>query len=213
MAVTDKAAGKRGISAFMVPTSTPGYVVARLEEKVGQHASDTAQIRFEGCRIPADHRLGEDGQGYRIALSGLEGGRIGIASQSVGMARAAFDAALRYAKDREAFGSPIFEHQAVQFRLADMATSIEAARQLILHAATLKDAGQPCLKEAAMAKLFASEMAERVCSDAIQVHGGYGYVADFPVERIWRDVRVCQIYEGTSDIQKILIGRALANEG
>ena len=213
MAVTDKAAGKRGISAFVVPTSTPGYVVARLEEKVGQHASDTAQIRFEGCRIPADHRLGEDGQGYRIALSGLEGGRIGIASQSVGMARAAFDAALRYAKDREAFGSPIFEHQAVQFRLADMATSIEAARQLILHAATLKDAGQPCLKEAAMAKLFASEMAERVCSDAIQVHGGYGYVADFPVERIWRDVRVCQIYEGTSDIQKILIGRALANEG
>jgi butyryl-CoA dehydrogenase len=213
MAVTDKAAGKRGISAFVVPTATPGYVVARLEEKVGQHASDTAQIRFENCRIPADHRLGDEGQGYRIALSGLEGGRIGIASQSVGMARAAFEAALRYSKEREAFGTPIFEHQAVQFRLADMATGIEAARQLILHAAALKDAGQPCLKEAAMAKLFASEMAERVCSDAIQVHGGYGYVADFPVERIWRDVRVCQIYEGTSDIQKILIGRALANEG
>ena len=212
MAVTDKAAGKRGISAFLVPTSTPGYVVARLEDKVGQHASDTAQIRFEGCRVPADHRLGEEGQGYRIALSGLEGGRIGIASQSVGMARAAFEAALRYAKEREAFGSPIFEHQAVQFRLADMATRIEAARQLILHAAALKDAGRPCLKEAAMAKLYASEMAERVCSDAIQIHGGYGYVADFPVERIWRDVRVCQIYEGTSDIQKILIGRALAQE-
>ena len=211
MAVTDKAAGKRGISAFMVPTATPGYRVARLEEKVGQHASDTAQIAFEGCRIPAGNLLGEEGQGYKIALSGLEGGRIGIASQSLGMARAAFEAALRYAKEREAFGVAIFEHQAVQFRLADMATSLEAARQLILHAAALKDAGQPCLKEAAMAKLFASEMAERVCSDAIQIHGGYGYVSDFPVERIWRDVRVCQIYEGTSDIQKILIGRALAN--
>jgi alkylation response protein AidB-like acyl-CoA dehydrogenase len=213
MAVTDKAAGKRGISAFLVPTSTPGYVVASLERKTGQHASDTAQIRFEGCRVPAASLLGEEGAGYRIALSGLEGGRIGIASQSVGMARAAFEAALRYAKEREAFGVPIFQHQAVQFRLADMATSIEAARQLILHAAALKDAGKPCLKEAAMAKLFASEMAERVCSDAIQVHGGYGYVEDFPVERIWRDVRVCQIYEGTSDIQKVLIGRALANEG
>jgi alkylation response protein AidB-like acyl-CoA dehydrogenase len=213
MAVTDKAAGKRGISAFLVPTSTPVYVVASLERKTGQHASDTAQIRFEGCRVPAASLLGEEGAGYRIALSGLEGGRIGIASQSVGMARAAFEAALRYAKEREAFGVPIFQHQAVQFRLADMATSIEAARQLILHAAALKDAGKPCLKEAAMAKLFASEMAERVCSDAIQVHGGYGYVEDFPVERIWRDVRVCQIYEGTSDIQKVLIGRALANEG
>ncbi len=213
MAVTDRAAGKRGISAFLVPTSTPGYVVASLERKTGQHASDTAQIRFEGCRVPAQNLLGEEGAGYRIALSGLEGGRIGIASQSVGMARAAFEAALRYAKEREAFGVPIFQHQAVQFRLADMATSIEAARQLILHAAALKDAGKPCLKEAAMAKLFASEMAERVCSDAIQVHGGYGYVEDFPVERIWRDVRVCQIYEGTSDIQKVLIGRALANEG
>ena len=213
MAVTDRAAGKRGISAFLVPTATPGYVVASLERKAGQHASDTAQIRFEGCRVPAQNLLGEEGQGYKIALSGLEGGRIGIASQSVGMARAAFEAALRYAREREAFGVPIFEHQAVQFRLADMATSIEAARQLILHAAALKDAGRPCLKEAAMAKLFASEMAERVCSDAIQVHGGYGYVEDFPVERIWRDVRVCQIYEGTSDIQKVLIGRALANEG
>jgi alkylation response protein AidB-like acyl-CoA dehydrogenase len=211
MAVTDKAAGKRGISAFLVPTATPGYRVARLEDKVGQHASDTAQIAFEGCRVPAENLLGEEGQGYKIALSGLEGGRIGIASQSLGMARAAFEAALRYAKEREAFGVAIFEHQAVQFRLADMATSLEAARQLILHAAALKDAGQPCLKEAAMAKLFASEIAERVCSDAIQIHGGYGYVSDFPVERIWRDVRVCQIYEGTSDIQKILIGRALAN--
>ncbi|MDH4050301.1 MAG: acyl-CoA dehydrogenase family protein [Rubrivivax sp.] len=209
MAVTDKAAGKKGISAFVVPTDTPGYVVARIEDKLGQHASDTAQIRFENCRVPAANRLGDEGQGLKIALSGLEGGRIGIASQAVGMARAAFEAALAYSKDRSSFGQPIFQHQAVQFKLADMATQIEAARQLIWHAASLKDAGRPCLKEAAMAKLFASEMAERVCSDAIQVHGGYGYVNDFPVERIYRDVRVCQIYEGTSEVQKILIGRAL----
>ena len=210
MAVTDKAAGKKGISAFWVPTTNPGYVVARLEDKLGQHSSDTAQILFENCRIPAANLIGREGEGYKIALSGLEGGRIGIASQAVGMARAAFDAALSYAKVRESFGKPIFEHQAVQFRLAEMATRIEAARQLIWHAASMKDAGLPCLKEAAMAKLFASEMAEQVCSDAIQVHGGYGYVSDFPVERIYRDVRVCQIYEGTSDIQKIIIGRALA---
>jgi butyryl-CoA dehydrogenase len=210
MAVTDKAAGKKGISAFVVPTDTPGYVVARIEEKMGQHASDTAQILFENCRVPAANRLGEEGQGLKIALSGLEGGRIGIASQSVGMARAAFEAALRYAKERVAFQQPIFEHQAIQFKLADMATQIEAARQLIHHAASLKDAGRPCLKEAAMAKLFASEMAERVCSAAIQVFGGYGYTTDFPVERIYRDVRVTQIYEGTSEVQKILIGRALA---
>ena len=210
MAVTDKAAGKKGISAFIVPTDTPGYEVARLEEKMGQHSSDTAQIRFENCRVPAVNLLAEEGMGLKIALSGLEGGRIGIAAQSLGMARAAFEAALRYSKDRVAFDKPIFEHQSVQFRLADMATQIEAARQLIHHAAALKDAGRPCLKEAAMAKLYASEMAERVCSDAIQIHGGYGYVSDFPVERIYRDVRVCQIYEGTSDVQKILIGRALA---
>jgi hypothetical protein len=210
MAVTDKAAGKKGISAFVVPTRTPGYQVARVEDKLGQHASDTAQIRFEACRVPVANLLGEEGQGLKIALSGLEGGRIGIASQAVGMARAAFEAALVYSKDRSSFGQPIFKHQAVQFKLADMATQIEAARQLIWHAASLKDAGLPCLKEAAMAKLFASEMAERVCSDAIQVHGGYGYVSDFPVERIYRDVRVCQIYEGTSEVQKILIGRALA---
>ncbi|WP_066734902.1 acyl-CoA dehydrogenase family protein [Cupriavidus sp. D384] len=209
MAVTDKAAGKRGISAFVVPTSTPGYIVARLEDKLGQHSSDTAQIVFEDCRIPADCLLGEEGAGYKMALSGLEGGRIGIASQSIGMARAAFEAALAYAKERESFGQPLFQHQAVQFRLADMATQIDVARQMVWHAASLKDAGRPCLKEAAMAKLFASEMAERVCSDAIQVFGGYGYVNDFPVERIYRDVRVCQIYEGTSDIQKILIARAL----
>jgi butyryl-CoA dehydrogenase len=210
MAVTDKAAGKKGISAFVVPTSTPGYTVARVEEKLGQHASDTAQIVFEDCRVPAENRLGDEGTGLGIALSGLEGGRIGIASQAVGMARAAFEAALAYSKDRETFGQPIFRHQAIQFRLAEMATEIEAARQLVRHAAALKDAGRPCLKEAAMAKLFASEMAERVCSAAIQVHGGYGYVRDFPVERIYRDVRVCQIYEGTSEVQKILIGRALA---
>ncbi|RLK35989.1 acyl-CoA dehydrogenase family protein [Cupriavidus plantarum] len=210
LAVTDKAAGKRGISAFVVPTSTPGYVVARLEDKLGQHSSDTAQIVFENCRVPAVNLLGEEGEGYRMALSGLEGGRIGIASQSVGMARAAFEAALAYAKERESFGQPLFAHQAVQFRLADMATRIDVARQMVWHAAALRDAGKPCLKEAAMAKLFASEMAERVCSDAIQVFGGYGYVNDFPVERIYRDVRVCQIYEGTSDIQKILIARALA---
>lgn len=210
MAVTDKAAGKKGISAFLVPTATPGYTVARLEDKMGQHASDTAQILFGDCRVPVQNLLGEEGMGLKIALSGLEGGRIGIASQAVGMARAAFEAALAYAKERQSFGQPIFQHQAVQFKLADMATQIEAARQMIRHAAALKDAGRPCLKEAAMAKLFASEMAERVCSDAIQVHGGYGYVSDFPVERIYRDVRVCQIYEGTSEVQKILIGRALA---
>ncbi|MFK3739176.1 acyl-CoA dehydrogenase family protein [Massilia sp. TN1-12] len=209
MAVTDKAAGKKGISAFWVPTETPGYVVAGIEHKMGQHSSDTAQIVFEDCRIPAENLIGEEGQGYKIALSGLEGGRIGIASQSVGMARAAYEAALAYAKERTSFGAPIFDHQAVQFRLAEMAMQIEAARQLILHAAAMKDAGLPCLKEAAMAKLFASEMAERVVSNAMQVFGGYGYVADFPIERIYRDVRVCQIYEGTSDIQKILIARAL----
>ena len=209
LAVTEKAAGKRGISAFIVETSTPGYIVARVEEKLGQHASDTAQILFENCRVQAANLIGDEGAGYKIALSGLEGGRIGIAAQSLGMARAAYDAALSYARERVAFGQPIFQHQAVQFRLADMATQIEAARQLIHHAAALKDAGQPCLKQAAMAKLFASEMAERVCSDAIQIHGGYGYVSDFPVERIYRDVRVCQIYEGTSDIQRILIARNL----
>jgi alkylation response protein AidB-like acyl-CoA dehydrogenase len=209
LAVTDKAAGKKGISAFWVPTDTPGYIVAGIEHKMGQHSSDTAQIVFENCRVPAENLIGAEGQGYKIALSGLEGGRIGIAAQSVGMARAAFEAALAYARERESFGKPIFDHQAVQFRLAEMAMQIEAARQLILHAAAMKDAGLPCLKEAAMAKLFASEMAERVVSNAMQVFGGYGYVNDFPIERIYRDVRVCQIYEGTSDIQKMLIARAL----
>ena len=209
IAVTDKGAGKKGMSAFLVPTNAPGYRVASLENKLGQHSSDTAQISFENCRIPHENLIGTEGEGYRIALGGLEGGRIGIAAQSVGMARSAFEVALEYAKQRESFGQPIVNHQAVGFRLAECATQIEAARQLIWHAAALRDAGRPCLKEAAMAKLFASEMAERVCSAAIQTLGGYGYVADFPVERIYRDVRVCQIYEGTSDVQKILIQRAL----
>jgi len=208
-AVTDKAAGKKGISAFVVPTNAPGYIVARIEEKAGQHASDTAQIVLENCEIPAENLLGAEGVGYRIALSNLESGRVNVAAQSVGMAQAAFDAAIAYAKERKSFGKPLIEHQAVSFRLADMATGIEAGRQLYLHAAQLRDAGRPCLKEASMAKLFASEMAEKVCSDAIQIHGGYGYVSDFPVERIWRDVRVTQIYEGASDIQRLVIGRAL----
>jgi alkylation response protein AidB-like acyl-CoA dehydrogenase len=210
IAVTDKGAGKKGMSAFLVPTKAPGYGVARLEDKLGQHSSDTAQINLDNCRIPVENRIGLEGEGYRIALGALEGGRIGIAAQSVGMARSAFDCALAYAKERQSFGTAIFNHQAVGFRLADCATQIEAARQLIWHAAALRDAGLPCLKEAAMAKLFASEMAESVCSIAIQTLGGYGVVSDFPVERIYRDVRVCQIYEGTSDVQKIIIQRALA---
>ncbi len=209
-AVTDPDAGKKGISAFIVPTKTPGYRVASIEDKLGQTLSDTAQIAFEGCEIPSENLLGEEGQGYRIALANLEGGRIGIASQSVGMARAAMEAAIDYAKDRESMGRKIIDHQAVAFRLADMATRIEAARQLVLHAAALRDAGQPALQAASMAKLFASEMAERVCSDAIQTFGGYGYTRDFPVERIYRDVRVCQIYEGTSDVQRLVIARGLA---
>jgi butyryl-CoA dehydrogenase len=209
IAVTDPEAGKKGMSAFLVPMDSPGWQVARLEDKLGQHSSDTAQIVLEDCRIPADCLIGEEGAGYRIALGGLEGGRIGIASQSVGMARSALEVAIQYAKERESFGRPIIEHQAVGFRLAECATRLEAARQLIWHAASLRDAGRPCLKEAAMAKLFASETAEAVCSAAIQTLGGYGVVADFPVERIYRDVRVCQIYEGTSDVQKILIQRAL----
>ena len=208
-AVTDPSAGKKGISCFLVPTDAPGYIVARLEEKMGQHASDTAQILFENCRIPVENLLGQAGEGYKIALSNLEAGRIAIGAQSVGMARAAFEAAVGYAKEREAFGVPIAQHQAVLFRLADMATQIEVARQMIWHAASLRDANRPCLKEASMAKLFASEMAERVCSDAIQIHGGYGYSTDFPVERIYRDVRVTQIYEGASDIQRLVIGRAV----
>ncbi|MGO6982205.1 acyl-CoA dehydrogenase family protein [Rhizobium leguminosarum] len=208
-AVTDPDAGKKGVTAFIVPTDTPGYEVIRVEEKLGLHASDTCQIAFNNMRIPAELRLGAEGEGYRIALANLEGGRIGIAAQAVGMARAAFEAARDYARERTAFGKPIVEHQAVAFRLADMAVRIEAARQLVFHAASLREAGLPCLSEASMAKLFASEMAERVCSDAIQIHGGYGYMADYPVERIYRDVRICQIYEGTSDVQRMVIARNL----
>ncbi len=208
-AVTDKAGGKRGISAFVVPTSASGYVVARIEDKTGQHASDTAQIVFENCRVPAENLLGQEGAGYRIALANLESGRINVAAQATGVARTALEAALAYARERKSMGKRLIEHQAVNFRLADMATRIEAARQLYLHAAALRDAGQPCIKEASMAKLFASEMAEEVCSAAMQIHGGYGYVADFPVERLWRDVRVTQIYEGANDIQRLVIGRVL----
>lgn len=211
-AVTDPAAGKKGISAFVVPTDNPGYKVANIEQKMGQHASDTAQIFFDECRIPADHLIGQEGEGYKIALSNLESGRIGIAAQCVGMARAAYQAALDYARERESFGTPIINHQAVAFRLADMATQLEAAHLMVMNAAVLRDAGQPCLKEASMAKLFASEAAEQICSAAIQVHGGYGYLKDFPVERIYRDVRISQIYEGTSDIQRIVISRAIAEE-
>ena len=206
---TDQAGGRNGISAFIVETNTPGFAVTHIEDKLGQRASDTAQITFDDCEVPAANLLGREGDGYRIALANLEGGRIGIAAQAVGMARAALDAALAYARERQAFGKPIAEHQAVGFRLADMATKVEVARQMTWHAAALRDANEACLKEASMAKLFASEMAEQVASDAIQIHGGYGYVADFPVERIYRDVRVCQIYEGTSDIQRLVIARAL----
>jgi len=209
-AVTDKGAGKKGISAFLVPTQTPGYVVARIEDKLGQRASDTAQIVLENCKVGVEHLLGQEGVGYRIALANLESGRINVAAQATGVARSALEAAVAYAKERKSMGKALIEHQAINFRLAEMATQVEAARQLYLHAARLRDAGEPCIREASMAKLFASEMAERVCSDAIQIHGGYGYVADFPVERLYRDVRVTQIYEGASDIQKMVIGRTLA---
>ncbi|MFG0842969.1 acyl-CoA dehydrogenase [Pseudomonas putida] len=208
-AVTDPEAGKRGISAFIVPTDSPGYQVARVEDKLGQHASDTCQIVFDNVRVPVANRLGAEGEGYKIALANLEGGRIGIASQAVGMARAAFEVARDYANERQSFGKPLIQHQAVAFRLADMATKISVARQMVLHAAALRDAGRPALVEASMAKLFASEMAEKVCSDALQTLGGYGYLSDFPLERIYRDVRVCQIYEGTSDIQRMVIARNL----
>jgi len=212
IAVTDPDAGKKGLSCFIVPTDTPGFTVLKIEEKLGQRAHDTAQLIFEDIRLTPDLMLGEAGQGYRIALSNLESGRIAIASQALGAARGAYEAAIAYAKERETFGKPIIEHQAVSFRLADMATEIEAARLLTHHAARLSDAGLPCIKEASMAKLYASEMAERVCSNAIQTFGGYGYLNDFPVERYWRDVKVCQIYEGTSDVQRIVIGRAIAAE-
>lgn len=208
-AVTDPQAGKKGITAFVVPTDNPGYQVGTIEQKMGQHASDTAQVFFKDCRIPVDHRLGDEGDGYKIALMNLESGRIGIGAQSVGMARAAYEIALGYAKQRETFGKPIIEHQAVAFRLADMATQLEAAHLMVINAASLRDAGEPCLKQASMAKLFASEAAEKICSSAIQVLGGYGYLKDYDLERIYRDVRIAQIYEGTSDIQRIVIAREI----
>jgi hypothetical protein len=211
-AVSDPAAGRKGISAFVVPTDTPGYRVAHIEKKLGQRASDTAQIAFEEVELEPELMLGAEGEGYRIALANLEAGRIGIAAQAVGMARAAYEAALSYAKERQSFGQTLIQHQAVAFRLADMATQLAAARGLVHDAASRRDHGEPALQAAAMAKLFSSEMAERVASDAIQIHGGYGYVADFPVERIYRDVRVCQIYEGASDIQRMLIAREIARE-
>lgn len=211
-AVTDKTAGSKGISAFIVETDTPGYEVVRVEEKLGIHCSDTCQLSFENMRVPAENLLGAEGEGYRIALANLEAGRIGIASQAVGMARRALELAIEYAQERKAFGVEISKHQAVSFRLADMATKVEAARQMVLHAARVKDAGLPALREASMAKLFASEIAEEVCSGAIQTYGGYGYLRDHPVERIYRDVRITQIYEGTSDIQRLVIARdILAN--
>jgi alkylation response protein AidB-like acyl-CoA dehydrogenase len=211
-AVTDPEAGKKGISAFVVPTDNPGYEATTVEQKMGQHASDTAQIFFKDCRIPVDHLIGSEGEGYRIALMNLEGGRIGIGAQSVGMARAAYECALDYARQRLSFGKALVEHQAVAFRLADMATQLEAARLMVHNAARLRDVGEPCLKQASMAKLFASEAAEKICSDAIQIHGGYGYLRDYPVERIARDVRVAQIYEGTSDIQRIVIAREIIGQ-
>jgi len=208
-AVTDPSAGKSGHSAFLVPTDTPGYVVDKMEHKLGQSASDTCALRFDDMALSADLMLGPEGAGYRIALANLEVGRIGIAAQSVGMAQAALEIAVAYAKERQSFGKPIIQHQAVGFRLADLATRLEAARQMVLHAAAVKDAGLPALKEASMAKLFASEAAEAIVSGAIQTLGGYGYLEEFGLARIYRDVRVCQIYEGTSDIQKMVIARGL----
>ncbi|MGZ9096938.1 MAG: acyl-CoA dehydrogenase family protein [Micavibrio sp.] len=211
-AVTDPVAGKKGISAFIVPTNTPGYTIARIEEKMGQHSSDTCALVFDNMRVPAANRLGEEGQGYSIALANLEGGRLGIAAQSIGMARAAYEAALQYAQDRKTFGTKLIDHQAVAFKLADMAMKIELARQMLHHTARLRDAGLPCKKEACMSKLYASEMAEQVIHDAIQIHGGYGYLKDFPLERLYRDARVSTIYEGTSDIQRMVIAREILKE-
>lgn len=211
-ASTDPEAGGKGISAFIVPTDTPGYTVARVEHTLGQRSTDHCHLVFDDCEIGPENLLGAEGDGLRIALASLEGGRLGVAAQSVGMARAAYDVALAYARERRTFGKPIIEHQAVGFRLADMATSLQAAELMVLHAARLRDLGRPCLKEASMAKLFASEAAERICRDAIQTLGGYGYLTDFPVERLYRDARVCMIYEGTSDIQRLVISRRIATE-
>jgi hypothetical protein len=208
-AVTDSKQKQHGISAFIVPTNTKGYQIAKIEHKMGQHASEIAQIVLDDCHIPASYQLGSLGEGYKIALSNLECGRLGIAAQSIGMASEALDLSLQYAKERKTFGKFLYEHEAISFKLADMATELEAAKQLLFHAALLRDHQKPCLKEASMAKLFASEMAEKVCRQAMQIYGGYGYLSDFPLERIYRDVRVTSIYEGTSDIQRLIIGRAL----
>jgi len=210
-AVTDPDLGKKGLSAFLVPTDTPGFAVERSEHKMGIRASDTCAVSLSDCRIPQANLLGERGKGLAIALSNLEGGRIGIGAQALGIARAAFEAALLYARERVQFGKPIAEHQSIANMLADMQTQLNAARLLILHAARLKSAGLPCLSEASQAKLFASEMAEKVCSQAVQIHGGYGYLEDYPVERYYRDARITQIYEGSSEIQRLLIARELAN--
>lgn len=212
VAVTDPDAGKRGISCFLTPTNAPGYRVLREEVKLGHRAADTCLIGLEDLEIPAVGLLGPLGGGYRIALAYLENGRIGVAAQAIGVARAAYEAALRYAGERKTFGKPIIEHQAISFKLADMATAIESARQLTYHAAQLKDAGRPCLKEASMAKLAATEMVDRVCFDAIQIHGGNGYLNDFPVEKLYRDARVLSIYEGSNEIQRMVIGRAIAGD-
>ncbi|MFL1482519.1 acyl-CoA dehydrogenase [Marinobacter sp. LN3S78] len=210
-AVTDPDQGKRGLSAFLVPTDNPGFRVDRMEHKLGIRGSDTCAITLEDCRIPEENLLGERGKGLNIALSNLEGGRIGIAAQAVGVARAAFEAALKYARERVQFGVPLTEHQSIANMLADMHTRLNAARLLVVHAARLKTAGQPCLSEASQAKLFASELAEEVCSHAIQIHGGYGYLEDYGVERLYRDARITQIYEGTSEVQRLLIARELKN--
>jgi alkylation response protein AidB-like acyl-CoA dehydrogenase len=209
VARTDARAGKAGISCFLVPTHASGYRVARREKKLGHRTNDTCQIVLDGLEVPAEDMLGVPGEGLKIALSALDSGRIGVAAQSVGVAQAALDAALAYARDRVAFGKPIVEHQAVAFQLAEMATGVEVARQMYLHAAALKDLGSSCIKEASMAKLFASEMVERVTSAAIQIHGGYGFLADYPVEKLYRDMRVFKIYDGTSEVQKMLIAREL----
>lgn len=211
-ALTDPEAGKKGLSCFAVPTNHEGYNVSRVEEKMGQESSDTCQIVFDNLTISEDYRIGEEGEGYKIALANLEGGRLGIAAQCVGMARAAYEQALAYAQERKSFGKNLTDHQALNFRLSDMATQIEAARQMLHHAAALREAGFPCKKEACMAKLFASEMAEKVAREALQIFGGYGYLKEYPIERIYRDVRVCSIYEGTSDIQRIVIGREILRE-
>ncbi len=210
-AVTDPELGKKGLSAFLVPTDTPGFVVDRSEHKMGIKASDTCAVTLNDCRIPEENLLGQRGKGLAIALSNLEGGRIGIAAQALGIARAAFEAALGYARERVQFGKPIIEHQSIGNLLADMQVRLNAARLMILHAARLKSAGLPCLSEASQAKLFASEIAEQVCSSAIQVHGGYGYLEDYPVEKHYRDARITQIYEGSSEVQRLLIARELAN--